>query len=59
VGNNLLGTADRIDRALAKLDEGTYGTCDSCGSPILPARLRITPESAVCIDCARGPTGRR
>ena len=53
VGNNLLVTAERIDRALAKLDEGSYGTCDSCGQPILPARLRVAPESTTCIDCAR------
>jgi DnaK suppressor protein len=54
VGNTLLVQADRVDRALEKLEEGTYGLCDSCGRPILPARLRVQPESVVCIDCARG-----
>jgi DnaK suppressor protein len=54
VGNNLLTTVERIDRALAKLDEGTYGICDSCGSDILPARLQVAPESSTCIACARG-----
>ena len=53
VGNNLVAGVDRIDRALAKLDEGSYGTCDSCGEEIPPARLRVAPESTRCIDCAR------
>ena len=54
VGNNLVVAVERVDRALEKLDDGTYGACDSCGEPILPARLRAAPESTVCIDCARG-----
>jgi DnaK suppressor protein len=53
VGNSLLIQGDRVDRALAKIDEGTYGICDSCGRPILPARLRAAPESVVCMDCVR------
>jgi DnaK suppressor protein len=53
VGNSLEVGAERVERALAKLEEGTYGVCDSCGQPILPARLRVAPESATCIDCAR------
>ena len=53
VGNNLVAGVDRIDRALVKLDEGSYGTCDSCGKDIPPARLRAAPESTRCIECAR------
>jgi DnaK suppressor protein len=53
VGNSLLVGAERVDRALAKLEEGSYGVCDNCGKPILPARLRAAPESVLCIDCAR------
>ena len=54
IGTNLEVALERVDRALAKIDEGTYGTCDNCGRPILPARLRVAPESTRCIDCARG-----
>ena len=43
----------RIERALAKLVEGTYGTCDNCGKEIVAGRLNAAPESALCIDCAR------
>jgi DnaK suppressor protein len=53
VGNSLLVTEEKLTRALAKLEEGSYGRCDSCGGPIAPGRLRVAPESALCIDCAR------
>ena len=54
VGNSLLVTEAKLERALAKLDEGSYGRCDRCGAPIAPGRLEVAPESALCIGCARG-----
>jgi DnaK suppressor protein len=53
VGETLETSLERVERALAKLEEGTYGTCDACGRPIAPARLKFSPESVLCIDCAR------
>jgi DnaK suppressor protein len=53
VGGSLEITEERVARALAKLAEGSYGTCDRCGEPIAPARLRAAPESVLCIACAR------
>jgi len=53
VGNSLLVTEEKLERALAKLEEGSYGRCDKCGGPIAPARLEAAPESVLCIDCAR------
>jgi RNA polymerase-binding transcription factor len=53
VGNSLLVTEEKLERALAKLDEGTYGLCDKCGGEIAPGRLAAAPESVLCIDCAR------
>lgn len=41
-----------IDAALARLDEGTYGTCAKCGSAIAIGRLQVRPQSPLCIDCA-------
>ena len=41
-----------IDRALAKLDAGSYGLCDMCGGEIAEARLEALPASSLCIDCA-------
>jgi DnaK suppressor protein len=53
VAQELQPIRERVQRALAKLDEGTYGTCDRCGKPIAPGRLQAAPESPLCIDCAR------
>ena len=41
-----------VERALAKLDEGTYGVCDSCGQPIEPARLEAIASATYCFRCA-------
>ena len=41
-----------VERALEKLDEGTYGVCDACGSPIGPERLEAIPWTALCVRCA-------
>ncbi|MDQ2700661.1 MAG: TraR/DksA family transcriptional regulator [Actinomycetota bacterium] len=53
VADNLEITATRIERAIEKLEDGSYGTCDSCGNPIAAGRLRVSPASSLCIDCAR------
>src|SRR3954452_12167481 len=53
VGTSLESSQARVLRALEKLDQGTYGTCDSCSRPIAPARLEFSPESVLCIECAR------
>ena len=41
-----------VERALAKLDDGTYGRCETCGEPISPARLEAMPAARFCIDHA-------
>jgi DnaK suppressor protein len=43
----------QIDRALRKLDNGSFGTCDKCGQPIGEERLKVAPFAALCIDCKR------
>ena len=42
-----------VKRALARIEDGTYGECVRCGEDIAPARLDARPEAALCIDCAR------
>lgn len=63
VGESLEGTLARTERALTKLDEDTYGTCDICGQPIALRRLQAMPDSVLCLDCAasgrRSPQRRR
>jgi DnaK suppressor protein len=41
-----------VERALVKLEEGTYGICDRCGRLIPEARLEARPWSVLCVDCA-------
>jgi DnaK suppressor protein len=52
VVDSLNATEERIERALEKLADGSYGCCDRCGKPILPARLEAAPESVHCVTCA-------
>lgn len=40
-----------IDEALARMDEGTYGLCVSCGNPIQEKRLEAVPWARHCIQC--------
>lgn len=44
---------DKVDLALAKIAEGTYGVCASCGKSIEAARLRALPHASLCISCKR------
>jgi len=41
----------KIDHALAKIEEGTYGECENCGEEIGVARLTARPVAQLCIDC--------
>lgn len=44
----------RIDAALARVQDGSYGTCVACGKPIPPERLEIVPETPYCVaDAAK------
>jgi DnaK suppressor protein len=52
VGTSLEVGLARTERALAKLDEDTYGICDVCGEAIAPARLQAMPDGVLCVPCA-------
>jgi DnaK suppressor protein len=52
VGSSMERVMARTERALSKLDEGTYGICDVCGEAIPPGRLQALPESVHCLKCA-------
>jgi RNA polymerase-binding transcription factor len=47
-----------VDRALTKLELGTYGVCERCGQPIGIERLEALPWAILCIDCKRAGEGR-
>lgn len=42
----------RIDAALTRVDDGTWGTCVKCGEPIAEKRLELLPETPHCARCA-------
>lgn len=50
---------DEIDHAIAKIGTGTYGSCESCGQPILKARLKALPQARLCVACKSGGLSRR
>jgi len=52
VGDVLERTLARTERALAKLDDGSYGLCDTCGDPIPAGRLVALPDAVFCVPCA-------
>ena len=47
----LVERANRLAEALDRLREGEYGTCEECGEPIAPARLKAMPEVTTCVRC--------
>lgn len=51
VGKRELNHLKKIDVALKKIKDGTYGECESCGEPIAVARLMARPVAQLCIDC--------
>ena len=40
-----------IESALARIDDGTYGVCESCGNPIGKMRLQAFPRATLCMEC--------
>jgi DnaK suppressor protein len=42
---------DRVNHALTKLGNGTYGICEDCGGRIDRARLKVLPQAVYCLEC--------
>jgi len=53
LGENAVNVIAEIDNALARIDEGTYGTCAICGAPIPVERLDAVPYATLCLDDKR------
>jgi RNA polymerase-binding protein DksA len=41
----------QTERALRRLEAGTYGLCETCGNPIGKARMQAFPRATLCVDC--------
>lgn len=51
--NNVRDLLQKIEKALSRMDEGTYGICERCGKPIEKARLKALPYANLCIADAQ------
>jgi DnaK suppressor protein len=47
-------TIAEIDKALERIEKGTYGICESCNQPIPEARLQALPYATLCVACKSG-----
>jgi RNA polymerase-binding protein DksA len=53
IQNNIRDLIDQTTRAIHRIDDGNYGTCERCGNPIEAARLKALPHALLCMDCKR------
>jgi RNA polymerase-binding transcription factor len=58
IENNVRDLMGKIDRALARMEGGTYGICSRCGKPIEKARLKALPYADLCIKDAQAQSRR-
>ncbi len=49
ISNNLRDLMEKIEGALARIENGTYGLCVRCGKPIEKARIRALPYASLCL----------
>ncbi len=58
IENNVRDLLQKIERALKRMDESTYGVCDICGKPIEKARVKALPYVDLCIKDAQAQSRR-
>ena len=51
LANNAREMLEQNEHALVRLDDGTYGICESCGNPIGKLRLQAAPRATLCMPC--------
>jgi RNA polymerase-binding protein DksA len=51
LANNSRGMLLQAERALTRIEDGTYGLCESCGNPIGKLRLQAFPRATLCVSC--------
>jgi DnaK suppressor protein len=51
LANNILERINQVERALERLDEGSYGWCERCGNAIPVERLAAFPSATLCVSC--------
>jgi RNA polymerase-binding protein DksA len=51
LANSILEKINQVERALERLDDGSYGWCERCGNPIPVERLAAFPSATLCVTC--------
>ncbi len=51
LANHSRDLLEQIGHALARIDAGTYGSCENCGNPIGKLRLMAFPRATLCVSC--------
>jgi RNA polymerase-binding protein DksA len=51
LNSNAREMLEQTERALDRLDAGTYGLCENCGDPIGKARMQAFPRATLCVEC--------
>ncbi|WP_256840521.1 TraR/DksA family transcriptional regulator [Ornithinimicrobium faecis] len=51
LANNAKELLEQIVHALERIEEGSYGACESCGNPIGKMRLQAFPRATLCLTC--------
>ena len=51
IERNTIDLLHKVERALQRIDKGTYGVCESCGEDISEPRLKARPVTTLCIEC--------
>ena len=52
IEQNTIDLLGKVKHALARIEAGGYGTCESCGKPIPVERLEVLPYATLCVTCA-------
>lgn len=52
LAENAKDLLSKVEEAIERLEEGRYGDCAECGTPIPVARLDVLPYARTCVDCA-------
>jgi DnaK suppressor protein len=58
IENNVRDLLAKIERALSRIENGSYGTCERCGKPIEKARIKALPYVDMCIKDAQARSRR-
>jgi RNA polymerase-binding protein DksA len=53
IEKNLEDLLHKVEHALARVERGIYGICESCGESIPVARLEVLPYATFCVSCAK------